>query len=94
MNSHVPTQADAVTLANCDFRNAQYHGGGGNGYLYTFSGNDCLIRDSYAENGRHNYDFQNMWCSTIPIAPITGIKIRIDNRYELRSISKSPPYHA
>ena len=52
-----------VTLTNCDFRHAQYHGGGGNGYLYTFSGNDCLIRDSYAENGRHNYDFQNMWCS-------------------------------
>lgn len=51
-----------VTVTHCDFRNAQYHGGGGNGYLYTFNGNDCLIRDSYAENGRHNFDWQNMWC--------------------------------
>jgi hypothetical protein len=52
-----------VTLTDCDFRHAQYHGGGGNGYLYTFSGNDCLVRDSHGENGRHNFDFQNMWCS-------------------------------
>ena len=51
-----------VTITNCDFRNAEYHGGGGNGYLYTFSSNDCLIRDSIAVNGRHNFDFQNMWC--------------------------------
>lgn len=51
-----------VTVTSCDFRHAQYHGGGGNGYLYTFSSNDCLIRDSHAEGGRHNFDWQNMWC--------------------------------
>lgn len=52
-----------ITVADCDLRKAQYKGGGGNGYLYTLGGNDCLIRDSRAEEGRHNYDFQTMACS-------------------------------
>jgi hypothetical protein len=46
-----------ITFTECDWRHAQYKGGGGNGYLYTFHGNDCLIRDSRAEAGRHNFDF-------------------------------------
>jgi hypothetical protein len=50
-----------VTVQACDFRFPQYLGAG-NGYLYTFAGNDCLVRDSHAEGGRHNYDFQQQSC--------------------------------
>lgn len=49
-----------VTFEDCDWRHAQYQGGGGNGYLYTLHGNECLIRRCHAEAGRHNYDFATM----------------------------------
>lgn len=49
-----------VTVEDCDFRFSQYEGGGGNGYMYILQGNDCLIKNCYAEDGRHNYDFKGM----------------------------------
>ncbi len=49
-----------ITIQDCDFRKPQYEGGGGNGYLYTLSGNDCLIISCHAENSRHNYDLNGM----------------------------------
>lgn len=52
-----------LTVEACDFRFPQYRGGGGNGYLYVLHGNDGLIRDSFAEGGRHNYDFGLMTSS-------------------------------
>jgi hypothetical protein len=52
-----------VTVRDCDFRHAQYKGGGGNGYLYCLQGQECLITASHAEGGRHNYDFGTMYCS-------------------------------
>ncbi len=52
-----------VTVTDCDFRHPQYRGGGGNGYLYTLNGQDCLVRDSQAEGGRHNFDFGTMAAS-------------------------------
>ncbi len=47
--------ARSITVTNADFRNAQYLGAGGNGYHYHVMGSDNLVRDSYAEKGRHNY---------------------------------------
>lgn len=52
-----------VTIQDCAWGHAQYQGGGGNGYIYTFQGNDCLVRNSLAEKGRHNYDFATMAAS-------------------------------
>ena len=49
-----------ITVASCNFQKTQYKGEGGNGYLYILSANDCLIRDSRANYGRHNYDFSRM----------------------------------
>lgn len=49
-----------VTVEDCDFRNTLYNGEGGNGYLYCLMSNDCLIKNCYAENARHNYDFKMM----------------------------------
>lgn len=49
-----------ITLEKCNFQKSQYEGGGGNGYMYTLEGNDCLLKECYAEDGRHNYDFKGM----------------------------------
>lgn len=47
-----------VTVDSCFFQKSQYEGGGGNGYMYTLSANDCLIKNSRANHSRHNYDFK------------------------------------
>lgn len=52
-----------VMVTHCDLRFPQYRGGGGNGYLYTLNGQDCLVRDSLAQGGRHNYDLGTMTAS-------------------------------
>lgn len=49
-----------ITIESCNFQKSQYEGGGGNGYMYTLEGNECLLKDCYAEDGRHNYDFKDM----------------------------------
>lgn len=49
-----------ITVESCYFQKTQYKGEGGNGYLYILSANDCLIRNSRANYGRHNYDFSRM----------------------------------
>lgn len=47
-----------ITVDSCDFQKSQYEGGGGNGYMFTLSGNDCLIKNCRANDSRHNYDFK------------------------------------
>lgn len=49
-----------ITVESCNFQKSQGEGGGGNGYMYTLEGNDCLLINCHAEHGRHNYDFKNM----------------------------------
>lgn len=62
-NTLVLARSRFVTVRDCDFRFAQYRGGGGNGYLYNLQGQECLIINCRAEGGRHNYDFGTMACS-------------------------------
>jgi hypothetical protein len=52
-----------VTIESCTFEKTQYKGEGGNGYMFTLRGNDCLIKNSRANSARHNYDFSTMQCS-------------------------------
>lgn len=59
-NGIVVNDSRFVTIKDCDIERSQYEGGGGNGYMYTLGGNDCLIVDCHAEHGRHNYDFKSM----------------------------------
>ncbi|MEX0988518.1 MAG: glycosyl hydrolase, partial [Bacteroidales bacterium] len=47
-----------ITVDSCDFQKPQYEGGGGNGYMFTLNGNDCLVKNSRANDSRHNYDFK------------------------------------
>jgi hypothetical protein len=49
-----------VTVENVHLKNPESHGEGGMGYLFVLYGNDCLIKDSSATNGRHNFDFKGM----------------------------------
>jgi hypothetical protein len=51
-------QCRFITIDSCNFEKSQYEGGGGNGYMYTIEANDCLIKNSRANHGRHNYDFK------------------------------------
>lgn len=51
-------QSRGVTVDSCFFQKSQYEGGGGNGYMFTLLSNDCLIKNSRANDGRHNYDFK------------------------------------
>ncbi len=52
-------QCRGITVDSCFFQKPQYEGGGGNGYMFTLQSNDCLIKDSRANDGRHNYDFKS-----------------------------------
>ena len=51
-------QSRGVTVDSCFFQKSQYEGGGGNGYMFTLQSNDCLIKNSRANDARHNYDFK------------------------------------
>jgi hypothetical protein len=51
-------QSRFITIDSCSFEKPQYEGGGGNGYMFTLESNDCLIKNSRANHGRHNFDFK------------------------------------
>lgn len=54
-------QSRNVTVDSCFFQKPQYEGGGGNGYMFTLSSNDCLIQNCRANDARHNYDFKHAY---------------------------------
>lgn len=51
-------QSRNITVDSCFFQKPQYEGGGGNGYMFTLSSNDCLIKNCRGNDSRHNYDFK------------------------------------
>lgn len=51
-------QCRGITVDSCFFQKPQYEGGGGNGYMFTLSANDCLVKNCRANDSRHNYDFK------------------------------------
>ncbi|MDF1572556.1 MAG: glycosyl hydrolase [Bacteroidales bacterium] len=57
-NCLVMNMSRNITVDACDFQKPQYEGGGGNGYMFTLNGNDCLVQHSRANHSRHNYDFK------------------------------------
>ncbi|WP_421876647.1 carbohydrate-binding protein [Marinoscillum sp.] len=54
-------QSRLITVYNCILQKPQYEGGGGNGYMFTLRGNDCLITHCQAIHSRHNYDFKKAY---------------------------------
>jgi len=61
-----------ITIKNCDFQNSQYNGHGGNGYMFTLMGNNCLLKDNTAGNARHNFSFKTMMANGNVIYRCTG----------------------
>ncbi|TLD69619.1 hypothetical protein FEM03_16815 [Phragmitibacter flavus] len=58
------TDSCRITLADCHFQNAQYGGGGGNGYLYRISNaSDNLLIRCRGTFSRHAFVFSQMRCS-------------------------------
>lgn len=49
-----------LTVEDCEFSFPQYRGEGGNGYMFTLYGNDCLLKGCTGEAGRHNYSLGEM----------------------------------
>jgi hypothetical protein len=52
-----------ITVRDCDFRNPQYKGGGGNGHMVQTTGNDNLIYNCTFARGRHNMSLAGMAAS-------------------------------
>lgn len=61
-----------ITVTGCNFQKPQYEGGGGNGYMFTMQGNDCLVTNCVAVHSRHNYDFKTMASNGNVILRSTG----------------------
>ena len=57
-NCLIFNQCRGITADSCFFQKPQYEGGGGNGYMFTLSSNDCMVKNSRANHSRHNYDFK------------------------------------
>ncbi|QNK56161.1 S-layer homology domain-containing protein [Paenibacillus sp. PAMC21692] len=49
-----------VTIVDCVMQKPLFRGAGGNGYLFELVGNDNLILNAKAVEGRHNYTFSHM----------------------------------
>jgi Endopolygalacturonase len=52
-----------ITVDSCDLRHSQYKGANGNGYLITVAGQECLVKDTHLEDGRHNISVNKMYAS-------------------------------
>ncbi|MDA3822486.1 MAG: glycosyl hydrolase, partial [Bacteroidales bacterium] len=72
-----------ITVDSCDFQKSQYEGGGGNGYMYTFSSNDCLVKNSRANDSRHNYDFKSTHCNGNVILKSRGENSKYSSDYHM-----------
>ncbi len=59
-NGIIVSYSRHITVQNCSFQKSQYNGAGGNGYMYTLRGNDCLFKYNSAGKCRHNYSFKDM----------------------------------
>lgn len=82
-NGILLTQCRFVTVESCNFQKSQYEGGGGNGYMYTLRGNDCLITKSTANHGRHNYDFKSMFSNGNVILRCRGENSRLASDFHM-----------
>jgi mannan endo-1,4-beta-mannosidase len=82
-NCLIMNQCRNITIDSCDFQKSQYEGGGGNGYMYTFSGNDCLVKNSRANDSRHNYDFKHPHCNGNVILNCRGENSKYSSDYHM-----------
>ena len=72
-----------ITVDSCSLAKPRYEGGGGNGYLYTLEGNDCLLHCCEAEDGRHNFDFKRMSANGNVLYRCTGRNSRLASDFHM-----------
>lgn len=72
-----------VTVDNCKLQKPQYRGGGGNGYMFTFEGSDCLISNCWAKDARHNYSFKSMFTHGNVLYNCTSITPRYSTDFHM-----------
>jgi hypothetical protein len=72
-----------VTVESCFFQKPQYEGEGGNGYMFILGGNDCLIKNTHANHGRHNFDFKTMQASGNVILRCRGENSRLASDFHM-----------
>jgi len=71
-NGILLTHSKNITVENCHFHKSQFNGHGGNGYMFTLVGNNCLLKDNIAGDCRHNYSFKGMRSNGNVIYRCTG----------------------
>jgi hypothetical protein len=62
-NGIVVGHARSITIEGCDLARPQYRGGGGNGYMYRFHGQETLAKDCSSGYARHGFVFSHMQSS-------------------------------
>lgn len=72
-----------VTITDCSLANPQYRGGGGNGYMYTLAGNDCLISNSSSTRARHSYSFKYMYAHGNVLLRCRGVDSRLSADFHM-----------
>lgn len=82
-NALVINRCRFITIDACFFQKPQYEGEGGNGYLFILGGNDCLIKDSRANHGRHNFDFKTMQSNGNVILRCQGENSRLASDFHM-----------
>lgn len=82
-NAFLLIESRSVTVDNCDFSYPQYRGGGGNGYMFTVAGSDCLISNSKAKGARHNFSFKNMYTHGNVVLDCTGTDPRYASDFHM-----------
>lgn len=73
-NGILVSNSKSVTIDGCFMSHDQYGGGGGNGYAYRISANECLIANSTSDFVRHGFVFSGMQSSGNVIYKCKDIK--------------------
>lgn len=72
-NGIIVKDSRSITFQDIDFKNPQYRGSGGNGYMFNTTGQECLFRDIVAEGGRHSLSFAHITCSGNVVYNLTSL---------------------
>lgn len=82
-NGLVMNRCRFITIDSCYFQKPQYEGEGGNGYLFILGGNDCLIKNTRGNHGRHNFDFKSMQSNGNVILHCRGESSRLASDFHM-----------
>jgi hypothetical protein len=76
-------QSRFISADSCFFAKPQYEGDGGNGIMYDLESNDCLIKNSMANHGRHNYNFKYPYSNGNVILRSRGDSAKFSSNFQM-----------